>query len=390
MPYSNPSDLPETIRRSLPTRAQRVFMAAYNAAMGDDEERMRRAWGAVKRGWKKDTQGRWVRKSQPAVSDVHVPSTRRKKVKKNLRTGSHVQWQSSGGLAHGIIRSVHRDGTVPNIPVKITASEDEPAARIQLMNDDGSMRDEYVGHKLSTLEIRKAEGFKAPESARNNAKKVLRWREEHGDAVKGMTRVGWTRASQLASNETLSLETVKRMAQFNRHRKNAEVAPEYKNEPWRDAGYVAWLGWGGTSGIEWAKRIAEREMNKSETIIEITKADDELQVVYGWASVIGDEGNWVQDSQGDIIKLDTLRKGAHDFMMNARHAGEMHKRVRGVGTVVESLIVTPEIRKTLGMEDGPTGWFIGMKITDDEVWKKVKAGEYQAFSIGGRGTRTEL
>jgi len=42
------------------------------------------------------------------------------------------------------------------------------------------------------------------------------------------------------------------------------------------------------------------------------------------------------------------------------------------------------------MEDGPTGWFIGMKITDDEVWKKVKAGEYQAFSIGGRGNRTEL
>lgn len=28
-----------------------------------------------------------------------------------------------------------------------------------------------------------------------------------------------------------------------------------KDEPWRDAGYVAWLGWGGTTGIEWAREI---------------------------------------------------------------------------------------------------------------------------------------
>ena len=32
----------------------------------------------------------------------------------------------------------------------------------------------------------------------------------------------------------------------------AEVAEEYKSTPWKDAGYVAWLGWGGTSGINWA------------------------------------------------------------------------------------------------------------------------------------------
>jgi hypothetical protein len=101
-----------------------------------------------------------------------------------------------------------------------------------------------------------AKTYRPPQGAQGNAKKVLRWREEHGDEVKGMTRVGWVRARQLASGRPISAETVKRMAAFNRHRKNAEVAAEYKDEPWRDAGYVAWLGWGGTTGIEWAMRTS--------------------------------------------------------------------------------------------------------------------------------------
>ena len=100
------------------------------------------------------------------------------------------------------------------------------------------------------------DSYDAPEAARNNAKKVLKWRDEHGDAVAGMTQVGWTRANQLASGERLSRDTVGRMASFfGRHEKNKAVAPEYKNEPWRDAGYVAWLGWGGDTGAQWAAGI---------------------------------------------------------------------------------------------------------------------------------------
>jgi len=112
---------------------------------------------------------------------------------------------------------------------------------------------------LSTTTVNKfaeaEDSYDAPEAARNNAKKVLKWRDEHGDAVAGMTQVGWTRANQLASGERLSRETVGRMAAFARHRKNATVADEYKAEPWRDAGYVAWLGWGGSTGVDWAAGI---------------------------------------------------------------------------------------------------------------------------------------
>ena len=98
--------------------------------------------------------------------------------------------------------------------------------------------------------------FKVPSGAKGNAQKVLDWKEKYGSEVKGMTPVGWARARQLASKSEIGLSTVRRMAAFNRHRSNAAVAPEYKSEPWKDRGYVAWLGWGGTSGIDWAVRIS--------------------------------------------------------------------------------------------------------------------------------------
>ena len=98
-----------------------------------------------------------------------------------------------------------------------------------------------------------------PESASNNAKKVLEWRDKYGDEVKGMTKIGWTRANQLSKKSKISRDTIARMASFMRHKKNAEVSAENKATPWKDAGRVAWLGWGGTSGINWA-------INKLKTI----------------------------------------------------------------------------------------------------------------------------
>lgn len=74
-----------------------------------------------------------------------------------MRAGTQVSWQSSGGTARGIIRSIHRSGTVPNIPVKVTASEDDPAARIELVDAEGEPRGEFVGHKLSTLRVSKTQ-----------------------------------------------------------------------------------------------------------------------------------------------------------------------------------------------------------------------------------------
>jgi hypothetical protein len=96
-----------------------------------------------------------------------------------------------------------------------------------------------------------------PQAAVNAAKKALRWREEYGDEVKGGTSIGWTRANQLANKESLSYSTIARMAAFNRHRKNSKIDPKFADTPWKDRGYVAWLIWGGTAGVDWAIRKAQ-------------------------------------------------------------------------------------------------------------------------------------
>ena len=109
--------------------------------------------------------------------------------------------------------------------------------------------------------LAKAKSYQPPTGAKGNAAKVLRWKKLYGSAVKGMTPVGWARARQLASGRPVGRDTVSRMAQFNRHRKNSAVDPKFKTEPWRDAGYVAWLGWGGDTGVNWAIRTMQAEKN---------------------------------------------------------------------------------------------------------------------------------
>jgi hypothetical protein len=122
--------------------------------------------------------------------------------------------------------------------------------------------------KLSVKDVMTFESYNDyPKAATENACKVLRWRDEHGDEVQGMTQVGWTRANQLCNGENISEETIARMSGFQRHKQNSEIAEEYKGTPWKDRGYVAWLGWGGTEGIEWAsnklEEIRNEQLNKT-------------------------------------------------------------------------------------------------------------------------------
>jgi HK97 family phage portal protein len=119
------------------------------------------------------------------------------------------------------------------------------------------------GHPMSSKNEKKAEGYDDyPQSASNNAKRMIEWRDKYGrDEVKGGTAVGWQRASSLSKREKISAETVGRMAAFNRHKKNATVDPKYKDTPWKDNGYVAWNLWGGTSGVNWAIKKMESIRN---------------------------------------------------------------------------------------------------------------------------------
>ena len=101
--------------------------------------------------------------------------------------------------------------------------------------------------------------FKPPASAVSNAKRGLKLRKEWGRgglspseaAAQGIDS-GVTDAKRIASG-TVSTHDVRRMSAFNRHRKN--YRPEKKMpDGGPTAGTIAWLLWGGTSGVNWAKK----------------------------------------------------------------------------------------------------------------------------------------
>ena len=73
-----------------------------------------------------------------------------------LKVGDFVEWDSSGGMARGKITRVITEGSVdvPDSSFTINATEEDPAALIQVYRDnDGSHEesDTIVGHRFSTL-----------------------------------------------------------------------------------------------------------------------------------------------------------------------------------------------------------------------------------------------
>lgn len=133
----------------------------------------------------------------------------------------------------------------------------------------------------------------------------------------------------------------------------------------------------------------EAPVNKMEIQGQILKADNEQRMVWGWASVITENGVPVVDSQGDVIKPETLMKAATDFMLSARVTKEMHMGGK-VGEFIHSLPLTKDIADSLGIKSDKEGWIVACKVYDDAVWQKVKSGELKAFSIGGRAKREKI
>ena len=104
-----------------------------------------------------------------------------------------------------------------------------------------------------------AESYKPPAAAIKAAKKGLSQRKEWGrgglspaEAKSQGIDSGVTRARKIASGK-VSRHDVRRMSAFNRHRKNNR--PDKKMpDGGPTAGTIAWNLWGGTSGVNWAKK----------------------------------------------------------------------------------------------------------------------------------------
>jgi hypothetical protein len=221
-----------------------------------------------------------------------------------------------------------------------------------------------------------------PIEATNNAKRALKWVDENGWGDCG-TPVGKQRANQLAARQSISEETISRMASFARHR-------QHKDVPYSEGcGGLMWDAWGGTAGIEWAQRkLQQIDREKQEFAID----SEEKRIVVGPA-MVPNLNIMRKDSKGNPYQVfftsETIKMIAEKYMRNkyidnndTDHNGEAAKDVY----VIESWIVEdPEHDKSknYGFSVRKGTWMVAMKVRNDEVWQKIKDKELNGFSVSG-------
>ena len=221
-----------------------------------------------------------------------------------------------------------------------------------------------------------------PESASNNAARAIKYKEENGSDCG--TRVGWTRARQLANKEKISWETIGRMASFKRHQQNKDV-------PYSEGcGGLMWDAWGGSSGVNWA---IEKMKTKDKFSHSFKVQDEEKRIVSGYF-MIADLPIARMDDKGKmfyvVFRKNTIEKIVNKFMKNGYNTNVniMHdgnKMANGV-YIIESLIVDSKrgIKAPKGFENAPDGsWWGSMRVENDEIWEQVKKGEFKGFSVEG-------
>ncbi len=140
------------------------------------------------------------------------------------------------------------------------------------------------------------------------------------------------------------------------------------------------------------RQLTKAKARERPNRLTVMKSDDESRLVFGWANVaVRVDGEQIVDWQEDAIDTEELEKAAYEYVADFGTAGEMHRR-GGIGRVIESIVFTKEKADALGIPADalPQGWWIGFKIEDDEVWEKIKSGEYSMFSIEGKAIREPM
>ncbi len=75
MPYKSIDELPDSVKDNLPKSAQQIWKNAYNHADSEGiENPSRYAWGAVKKAYKKDENGKWVKKKMSLPCPMSLES----------------------------------------------------------------------------------------------------------------------------------------------------------------------------------------------------------------------------------------------------------------------------------------------------------------------------
>lgn len=122
---------------------------------------------------------------------------------------------------------------------------------------------------------------------------------------------------------------------------------------------------------------------EQQVITKMNRVDEEKRRVFGFFSVVEENDKEVIDYHGDVIASDDLEEAAYKYVMYSGMGDERHDE-RAKAMLIESMFFSKEKQMALGIDLGKVCWWGGFYILDDDLWQKVKSGQYPMFSIGGR------
>jgi hypothetical protein len=175
---------------------------------------------------------------------------------------------------------------------------------------------------------------------------------------------------------------------LSRHKVDLESSKSYDD----GCGKLMYDSWGGLSALSWAEsKINSFEKNEM-SLQKFAIDSEEKRIVIGPA-MIPDLKIFRKDKEGNpyhvYFSAETIKMIAEKYMRNKyidnndeNHDGTAVKDVY----VIESWIKedTQDKSNKYGYGDLPVGtWFVSMKVKNEDVWKKVKAGELNGFSVSG-------
>jgi hypothetical protein len=131
------------------------------------------------------------------------------------------------------------------------------------------------------------------------------------------------------------------------------------------------------------EKLAENCQTEKEVNATILKSDDDKRLVTG---VVLEP--MYMDLEADIMTNEEVEGAAHRFLKDHRVIGFRHK-TKAIATVVESYIAPIDFELN-GQMVKKGSWIITVFVQDDELWRDIKSGFIQGFSVGGFGQRTKL
>lgn len=161
-----------------------------------------------------------------------------------------------------------------------------------------------------------------PQSATNAAKRALKHKEKNGS--KCGTPVGWTRANQLASRKSLSLDTVKRTFSFLSRAKTYDQGKFTDSDGKEICGSIMYAAWGGDSMRNWCERTINKEENRNFSEMERryfntrgVEVDDDEKGVTGYG-IVFDVETHLGDDVFEVIERDGY-ENAGDMIVSFNH-----------------------------------------------------------------------